>query len=160
MAETKTEVTVVRKAETEGELRSSTPIAARAEEIERFFARLMPRGWIRSLESERVRMPYVDVIDRDMDYLVLAEIPGVDKSNIEVSVNNHTLCIRGTCSLDTSDQKKDYLRSELSRGNFARNIDLPAGVDTASVMASLKDGVLEIVVPKDEHMQRHPVEVN
>lgn len=142
------------------------------EEMERLFDRLMPRSWMRpmgvwnwplwtTLEDafEGRRVPQLDVIDHDREVLIRLEVPGVDKKDLHVSVNNRALFISGTVNRERHEEKKDYVRCELSHANFSRSLPLPEGVDATNISATLKDGILEIVLPKEEGAQRRPIPV-
>ena len=128
-------------------------------ELDAWFNRALRRGWPapfdwgRSLLSEDesvfgARAPRVDVINRDKDVLVRAELPGVQKEDIEVSLNDRTLTIRASSSQEKKEDKGDFVRREIARQSFARTLTLPGYTDTGSARADLKDGVLEIVIPK------------
>ena len=141
------------------------------EEFERFFDRLMRRDWLRSFDRERPlwsdlferfenRMPRVDVIDRDADVLVRAEVPGVDKKDLDISMADNTLTINGTVGGEVKETKGDQVyRCEISRGAFSRSVSIPANVDLAKADATLKHGVLEIVLPKTESSRRKAIPV-
>jgi HSP20 family protein len=140
-------------------------------EVERLFDRLMPKSWIRpmamnwptwgGLESSlaNIRVPQLDVIDRDKDILIRAELPGVEKKDIDVSISDNTLIIKGGVSRESKEQRKDYFRCEIEQGNFSRSVALPGAIDKAKISASLKDGILEVLLPKEESAQRRSVEV-
>lgn len=141
------------------------------EEVERLFERLMPQSWMSptawnwpmwkglSLSQQNLRIPSIDVIDRDLEMLVRVEIPGVDKKDIEVSVSDHTLNIRGSIKHLKKEEKNQYIRCEISQENFSRDMGLPNGIDTANINAHLQDGILEIHLPKDEQIKRRSVEI-
>jgi HSP20 family protein len=141
------------------------------EEFERFFDRIMRRGWLRSFGGERplwsdlferfeIRVPRVDVIDRDADVLVRAEVPGVDKNDLDVSMADNTLTINGTVGGEVKETTGDqFYRCEIARGAFSRSVTIPANVDLAQADATLKDGVLEIVLPKKESSKRKAIPV-
>lgn len=142
-----------------------------AREVERFFDRLMPHAWMRPFGLDwpawggmeetfkNVRAPRLDVIDRDQEILVLAELPGVEKKNIDVSVSDNVLVIKGSVSRESEKQKEGYFRREIARNDFSRSLALPEEVEATKINASLKNGVLEVVLPKKESVQRRPVEV-
>lgn len=144
---------------------------APTEEIERLFDRLMPTTWMRpigwnwplwgALEGslENIRVPQLDIIDRDKEIVIRVEMPGIEKKNIEVSINNSTLSIRGSLTREAREQKKDYVRCEIANGNFSRNLAIPEGVDSSAISASLRDGILEVSLPKEASVQRRSVEV-
>jgi HSP20 family protein len=169
--ETKQVVPVSTKASTEiGEPRPLQMFGP-LEEVERLFDRLMPRAWMRPMgwgwpswggfdESlENTRVAQLDVIDRDKEFLVRVEMPGVDKKDVDVSITDSTLNIKGSLSRESKEQKKGYIRSEITCSNFARRLALPSGVDTHNISASLKDGILEVILPKEASVQRRAVEV-
>jgi HSP20 family protein len=131
----------------------------------------MPRSWISPIawnwpmwgameESiESIRAPQMDVIDRDKDILIRVEVPGVEKKDVEVSVNDSTLTIKGSVQRQSKEQRRDYFRCEIAQGNFSRSLAIPGGIDKAKINAGLKDGILEITLPKEEGAQRRAVEV-
>jgi len=147
--------------------------AARAlspfEEMDELFDRVFDRGWPRPLQWERPlwerlssatpKMPKVDVVDRDKEVLVRAEIPGVDRKDLDVSVNDNTVIIKGQTSSETKEEKGDFFRSEITRGTFSRTVALPADVDGDKASARLTDGVLELTLPKLKESRRRKVEV-
>jgi HSP20 family protein len=171
-SETKNEVTVSTKPRTEiTEARPATMFGP-LDEVERLFDRLMPRSWMRpmawnwpawggGLEESlgNLRVPQLDVIDRDKDILIRVDLPGVEKKDIDVSISDSALVIKGSVSREAKEQRKDYYRCEIEQGNFSRSLALPSGVDSTKINAHLKDGVLEIVLPKEESAQRRTVEV-
>ncbi|MEO6118300.1 MAG: Hsp20/alpha crystallin family protein [Methylotenera sp.] len=132
-----------------------------------FFGRRLPILWhwndIPSLdgmfEFEGQRLPSLDVIDRDTEFLIRAEIPGLDKKDINVSIFDNLLTIKGQSSNEKKDEKGDYYRHEISCSSFARSVTLPGAVDASKTVANLKDGILEIVLPKIETSKRHNITV-
>lgn len=114
-------------------------------------------GLEESLES--IRSPQMDVIDRDKDMLIRVELPGVEKKDVDVSVSNGTLNIKGGVKRESKEQRKDYFRCEIAQGNFSRSLSIPLGIDKTNIGASLKDGILEIILPKEEGAQLRAVEV-
>jgi HSP20 family protein len=100
------------------------------------------------------RMPSVDVIDRDNEILVRAEIPGVDKKDLDVSVTEDSVCIKGSVQHEEEEEKGEYYRRETSSGSFARTMALPGEVDATKVKTKFKDGVLEMTLPKVKQSKR------
>lgn len=141
------------------------------EEMERWFENFFSRGWPRPLHSDwpslgdwpgmpEGRMPKVDVIDRDAEVVVRAEVPGVSKDELDVSVADNTVTIKGETKREEKEEKGDYYRSETSRGVFARTVALPAYVDAEGASARFKDGVLELTLPKVEKARRRTIKVD
>lgn len=163
----------ISKGEREGEVQRARSSRAMSpfEEMDRLFESFMPRGWLRPMRWEwpsmsemaapfEGRMPKVDVMDRDTDILVRAELPGVDKKDLDISVTDNTVSISATTSQETEEEKKgEYYRREISRGSFSRTVALPAEVDADSAKASFKDGILELEVRKVEKAKRRRIEV-
>ena len=140
------------------------------EEIEREFERFFPRRWLRPLRWEwpswgELQVPFegkepsVDVIDREAEIVVRAEVPGVDKNDLDVSMTDNTVTIKGTIGREEKEEKGDYYRCEISRGAFSRTVALPGDVDGSKAKATFKDGVLELTMPKIEKSKRRRVKV-
>lgn len=104
--------------------------------------------------------PAVDIIDEKDHIRVRADLPGMKKEEIEVSVNNDTLTIRGEKREEKEIKEKDYVRSERYYGAFHRSFTLPAGVDPQKVNAGYKDGVLEITLTKREDARPKEIKVD
>jgi HSP20 family protein len=121
---------------------------------------LRPFGWERPLAEMPAFAPSVDVIDRDDEVVVRAEVPGYKKEDIEVSVSNSSLTIKGETKSEEKEEKGDYYRCEISHGAFTRTIALPAEVDDAKAKASMKDGVLELTLAKLEKSKRHSIAIS
>jgi HSP20 family protein len=134
-------------------------------DVERMFDDFFGRRWLRPFAWERplvemAAMPSVDVIDRDDEVVVRAEVPGCKKEDIEVSVSNSSLTIKGETKTEEKEEKGDYYRCEISRGAFSRTVSLPAPVDEAKAKASMTDGVLELTLPKVEKAKRHTITIS
>lgn len=151
-----------------------TPSSMRAwspfEEMERLFENSLAQGWMRPFSQRWLqpgealmpfegKIPKVDVIDRDGEILVKAELPGVDKKDIDVSVTNNTVTIKGSTSKEEKEEKGDYYRCERSSGSFARTISLPADVNEDKVKAKYRDGVLELMLPKLHETKRQSIKI-
>lgn len=102
----------------------------------------------------------VDVLDREADVCVRAELPGYRKEDIDVSLLNNTITIKATLSKDNSSEDGDYHRREIVRGSVSRTVSLPAEVETDQAKAELKDGVLEVILPKSRRSPRQKVEIS
>lgn len=126
-----------------------------------FFGRrwMRPFGWERPL-GEMVSLPSVDVIDRDDEVVVRADVPGYKKEDIEISVSGSSLTIKGETKAEEKEEKGDYYRCEISHGAFSRTVALPAEVDDSKAKASMKDGVLELALPKLEKSKRHTISIS
>lgn len=92
--------------------------------------------------------PRVNVTETDREINVSAELPGIDEKDIDVSLNNDILTLKGEKKEEKEDKGKDYYRMERSFGSFSRSIPVPAEVDTEKVTAKFRKGVLTITMPK------------
>ena len=140
------------------------------EEFERFFDRMLGRNWPKPFKweapvwgdlmgSAEARMPSVDVQDHDDHLLVRAEIPGVNKEDLKVSISDNVLTIKGDTKREDKKESGDYFRHEISRTSFARSVTLPVAVDASKVSAALTDGMLEVTIGKAEASKRRSVKV-
>jgi HSP20 family protein len=104
--------------------------------------------------------PAVEVAESDGEVTVKLEVPGVPKDQIEVSVTENEVTVRGETRKETEEKKKDYHRQEIRYGAFQRTVSLPAEVDAAKAAAELKDGILRITLPKAAHAKARRVDVS
>jgi len=105
------------------------------------------------------KMPKVDVIERDNEIVVKAELPGVDKKNLEISVTKNSVTIQGSTSHEEKEEKGDVYRCEISRGSYSRTLTLPSEVNEEKAKAKFKDGILELTLPKVEKAKRRTIKV-
>lgn len=92
--------------------------------------------------------PAIDVTESDTAYEIAAELPGMDEKNVDVTLANGVLTIKGEKKEEREEKKKDYYLSERSFGSFERSFRLPDSVDTAKIDAAFKNGILNITLPK------------
>jgi HSP20 family protein len=135
-------------------------------DIDRMFDDFFGRRWLRPFGAERTfaemaaSAPSVDVIDRDDEVIVRAAVPGYKKEEIEIAVSNSTLTLKGETKTEEKEEKGDYYRCEISQGSFSRTIALPAEVDDSKAKAEMKDGMLELKLPKLEKSKRHTIAIS
>jgi len=94
--------------------------------------------------------PSVDVKESDKDFIIRAELPGVEEKDIEVTLSGDTVTIKGEKKEEREDKGKNYYYMERSYGSFNRVIPLAAETDAGKASASFKNGVLNITVPKSQ----------
>lgn len=97
--------------------------------------------------------PHTDVTDTDEAVEVSVELPGMDEKDIDVSLNDDVLTIRGEKKAEREEKKKGYYLAERSYGSFYRRIPLPPGVDPEKAEAQFKKGVLTVSLPKTPEAQ-------
>ena len=100
--------------------------------------------------NSNVFTPRVDVTEDNENLYVTAEVPGVDKKDVKVSVVGDVLTISGEKKTEQRDEKKNYYRIERNYGSFSRSFTLPAEVSVDKIAAEYKDGVLHVTLPKTE----------
>lgn len=94
--------------------------------------------------------PAVDIHETENEIVVKAEVPGIEKNEIELTLENNVLSLRGDRRFEKDTQDENYHRIERSYGSFSRSFQIPAVVDEASIAADHKDGVLTITLPKTQ----------
>lgn len=107
-----------------------------------------------------IREPVADIYEEGDNIVVKAEMPGVDQNDIDVTVTDNVLVLRGEKQKEEEANEGDYYRSERVYGSFVRSIPLPPEVDAEKANASFKNGVLEIRVPKAEEAKKRQIKVN
>ncbi|MCC5812358.1 MAG: Hsp20/alpha crystallin family protein [Ectothiorhodospiraceae bacterium] len=104
-------------------------------------------------------IPAVDIREETDRYLIHADLPGVKAEDIDINLENGVLTLRGSRSSEQTEEDNGYKRIERVRGSFYRRFSLPDTADAEKVTASSRDGVLEIVIPKQEKMQPRRITV-
>ncbi|MBI4688098.1 MAG: Hsp20/alpha crystallin family protein [Nitrospirae bacterium] len=109
------------------------------------------RAWLPRTAGERgVIAPNVDVYDRKTEVVVRVELPGVEKENVDLTITNESISIKGELKKTEGVKDEDYYCSECSYGGFQRTIPMPVEIDASKAKASFKNGILEVVLPKLE----------
>lgn len=171
MANVKTK-TETKKEKKGTEVEKVTPVSplSRFDEIERMFDDFFPRGWMRPFSAFppswshlpapfEGRTPHVDVVDRENEVFVKAELPGVDKDDVEITMTDRTVTIKGSSKAEEKEEKGDYYRCEISHGAFSRTVSLPSEVDTDKAKAKFKHGVLKLTIPKVKKSEHKSIKV-
>ena len=104
--------------------------------------------------------PAVDLYEKDDHFMIKAELPGVDKKDIKIDLQDRILTLSGERTYDNEVKEENYYRRERSYGKFQRAFTLPADVDSDKIKAEFKDGVLQIEVPKPEEKKAKQVTVH
>ncbi len=128
------------------------------QEINRMFDNFF-RGWKEEDTSLSTWAPAVDIAEQNDAYVVKVELPGVNKDDVKVTLENNVLTIRGEKKLEKEIKKEDYHRIERSYGSFNRSFTLPSTVKSDKIDASYKDGVLTITLPKAEEAKPKQIDV-
>ena len=121
---------------------------------------LTPRRYDDDLTQRGEWFPPVDIYENGNDEIVLkAELPGLQREDIDLRVENNTLTLRGERKRDTEIKQEQYHRVERSYGAFSRSFSLPSRIDTENVRAEFKEGVLSIKLPVKAEAKPRQIEV-
>ena len=111
------------------------------------------------LLAENYRSIAVDVIEEKEQYILKADMPGIKKEDIKVSLEDNILTIEAERKSEAEAQDKQIHRIERSFGRYQRSLNLGTNVDAGKIKANYKDGVLELFVPKSEEVKPKTIEV-
>ena len=111
------------------------------------------------LALERRRQPFIDVVETDKDVIATAEMPGINKEDIDINLTDDTLEISTKTKHEEEKKEKDYIYRERRIGSYYRSISLPSSIDVDSAKASYNNGVLEIKMSKTEIKKKTPLKV-
>ncbi len=135
-------------------------MARMEQEMDDLFGRFS-RGWpsLQLAGEGRAWSPSVDMIDRKEELLVRADLPGLEQKDVEVSVEDGMLTIRGERKEEKETKEEDYYCCERWAGAFARSVALPAGIETDKVKANFRNGVLEVHLPKTKEAKAKKIDI-
>lgn len=123
-------------------------IVSLRDELDRLFDSVF--GRLPRERAETYWAPPLDIEENDESIVVRAELPGMNKDDIKISLSDDTLTIAGERKMESEKKGKTYYRMERAYGKFQRTVTLPAEVEGEKAKASYKAGVLELVLPKSE----------
>jgi len=107
---------------------------------------------------DRALAPAADLVDNPDNYTIYVDLPGVDKKDLELTVENNLLSVKGE-KKETKEAKR-FFRKETWTGAFRRTVSLPVAADPEKVQAELKDGVLTVVIGKREELKPRQIAVS
>jgi HSP20 family protein len=99
--------------------------------------------------------PRFDIAEDDKHLEVTAELPGMEKNDVEVTIDHNMLIIHGEKKEETENRKKNYYVSERRYGRFSRSFNLPTDLDLDKLEANFKKGVLSVTIPKTEEAKQN-----
>jgi HSP20 family protein len=132
-------------------------------EVDRLFEDFGRGNWMspfRSINFESMlphqswNTPAVDIVEKDRLYEITAELPGLDAKNLEVTLRNGNVILKGEKQEEKEEKSKDYYVKERQYGSFERSFALPDGVDASKVEATFKNGILSVTLPKTAEAQK------
>ena len=111
------------------------------------FFRGFPGEALTTAESFSPKMA-IDVKDEEIE--ITAELPGVKKQDLDISIADNIMTISGEKKTETEQEEKNFYRSEISYGSFSKSVQLPEGTEEDKIDASLNDGILTVKIPKSQ----------
>lgn len=125
------------------------------------FSDIMDEFFNEAVSSRRdTFVPSIDVSETDEEFIITAELPGMDKDDIDIDLENNRLTISGERSIQTEEDGKKYHRIETKYGSFERSFQLPENVDEDSISASYENGLLKISIEKSEEEVKKKIEIS
>jgi HSP20 family protein len=135
--------------------RDTNPFSFLQQEIDRLF-----EGVTRNIPGlATTTMPSMDISETDKAIEITAELPGLEKKDVELNVAENVLTIRGEKKNEREEKNKDYHLVERSYGAFSRSVELPAGVKVEDISAEIANGVLKVTVQKPAPKQTKQIEI-
>jgi len=104
--------------------------------------------------------PAVDIRETDDRYILTADIPGVHRNDVEITLEDGVLTVKGSRTTESDISRENYRRKERFHGSFARKFSLPDTIDAANISATANDGILEIEIPKQAKPEPKRITVN
>ncbi len=109
--------------------------------------------------DENVRTMAIDLVENEKDYQIKADLPGIDKKDVNISIDSNNLVIEANREEVKEEKKDSYYRCERYSGNYKRSIALTEQCDVKSIKAEFKNGVLTITIPKTEPEPAKKIEI-
>lgn len=110
-------------------------------------------------EAPSMAMPAIDVFEKDNNVMLKAELPGLNKDDIEITATDESITLRGEFKQEQEVTEQGYIRRERRVGRFFRTIPMPAAIQPDQVKATFKDGVLEITAPRSAQAKEKETKV-
>jgi HSP20 family protein len=130
------------------------------ERMNRVFEDAAVRGWKNDEPSATTSWsPAVDIYETDSEIMVQAELPGVDRKDIALQLENNVLTLKGDRRFEKETNQENYHRIERSYGAFSRAFTIPTIVDEDKIRADYRDGILKIALPKKEQVKAKQIKI-
>jgi HSP20 family protein len=131
-------------------------LAAMQQEMNRLFDTFFDTG---NGSGPRRWVPAMDLVEHDDEFILRADLPGLDEKDVKIEVEGDVLTISGERKFEHETRKEGFFRLERGAGQFSRSLTLPEGVDVDQIKATFDKGVLEVRVPKPEERRPRRVEI-
>lgn len=127
--------------------------------MDRLWDSFFDRGGRRKTEEATDWVPTLDISETKDDLVIKAEVPGLEPKDIDISLSDGILTIKGEKKEEREEKEEDYYLMERCYGSFARSIQLPKRVQSDKIQATYKNGVLKIVLPKSEEAKKKEIKI-
>jgi len=104
-------------------------------------------------------VPAMDLVEDGQEYVLRADLPGLDEQDVKIELDERVLTISGERSSNQEERREGYYRYERATGSFSRSLTLPEGIDPDAIRASFEKGVLEVRIPKPEERKPRRVAI-
>ena len=128
-------------------------------EMDRFWDSFFDGGLRRRTEEGGEWLPSLDVAETKDELVVKAEVPGMEPKDIDISLSDGVLTIKGEKKQEKEEKEADYHLVERSYGAFTRSVRLPKEVQSDKISASYKDGILNVTLPKSEKAKKKEIKI-
>jgi len=130
------------------------------DEMNRLFDEFFGRSPARAEWTDGVWSPSVDVSETKDNVIIKAEMPGIKKDDVKISIQDNVLTMKGEKKQEKEEKDANYHRIERSYGSFCRSFTLPTSVKTDKIKATYKDGILTITLPKTEEVKPKEIPIS
>ena len=140
----------------------TTDTAKLSRRMERLFDEMLGNGIWRTSEESRLRgtwVPAINILEGESAVTVTADLPGLSAEDVEITVEEGTLSIRGERKLEEASEGETYHRVERLYGAFERNFTLPNSIDVAKIEARFNNGEMVVTLPKREESKPRSVKI-
>lgn len=127
--------------------------------IDKFFNESLPILYRDFSPFAAKMVPALDIVEKEDHFLVKAEVPGFTKEQIDISVEQGILTIKGESKDEKVEEKENYYHREISCGSFSRSVQLPGDIRNEEIKASMKDGILQVEIPRTEAKKPEPMKI-
>ncbi|MHB8844425.1 MAG: Hsp20/alpha crystallin family protein [Nitrospirota bacterium] len=128
-------------------------------EMDRLFNRVLGGERAAEIEGAAAWMPSIESYVKDDKLVIKAELPGIDAKDLDLSITDRELVIKGERKAEKDEKEKDYTYREISYGSFERRFLLPEGVRTEDLKATFTNGILEVSLPVPEVPKARKIEI-
>lgn len=150
--------------------RAAPSVVSPWDEMERWFDEIGRQGWLHpfgrrwpefaaGMAPFAAKLPKTDILEREKEIVVRAELPGVAREDVQVTLTDHSVTIKAYTKHEEKEAEGEYFRREMSFGEYQRTLELPDVVDDEKARATFRNGVLELTIPRLEKAPKRTVRV-